>query len=507
MKKVEISRFCQSAILLIAISSLFSNCEPAQQNEKAAKKSSEVDSASYAELMENKAAFRLNQQGDSAIAVGDYKKAVELFHQSIDAAAAEADSFAYYDSKLDLACVHDRLNELNTSIEIGENVLQAYLRSGDSSRVGRAYYTLSAFYSHAGNHAKGLETARKGFDITKNDESLMGRCAAYNQMAFTYSDGGDWASALPLLDSALLFMKASGHLDQLAIMYVNLGDCYKHLGYWEKAKSYMIEAEAITDSLQQRHIQARALEHLSEIAENEGKYKESLDLFKEGKALKDTIFKEKDIQELHNLQVRYETREKQFEIDLLKAEKQVERNRHNWMFFLWSAISGFAIFLLVSWRIKLLRSQKNLKENHRQLNEFARLLLEKNTQLAATGQDQYPVPEAPSDHLENTSIADEENSTFYLYNSRILTDRDWELFKTYFEKGNPGYLLRLRKDFPKLSNAEERLLLLIKLKFNTTEIASTLGISKDSVKKGRQRLRKRLELHVEDDLEQFIQSF
>lgn len=510
MKKISISWFSRSAILWIAISSIFSNCEPAQQSGKAAIKNSEVDSASYAELVENNAAFRLNQQGDSAIAVGDYKKAIELFHQSIDSAAAAADSFAYYDSKLDLACVHDRLNELNTSIEIGENVLQAFIRSGDSSRVGRAYSTLSAFYSRAGNNEKALETARKGFGITKNEESLINRCAAYNQMAFTYSDAGDWLSALPLLDSALLFMKASGYLDQLAIMYVNLGDCYKNLGRWEEAKSYMIKAEAITDSLQQRHIQARALEHLSDIAEKEGKYKEALNLFKEGKALKDSIFKEKNIQELHDLQVRYETKEKQFEIDLLKTEKQAAQNRHSLMFVLWSAISGFALFFLVSWRIKLMRSQKTLKENQRQLNEFAHLLLEKNTQLSALNQQQSSDSTSPKSHEEGPHLNDDiedKDFAYSIYNSRILTDGDWEIFKNYFEKGHPGYLLRLREAFPKLSGAEERLMLLIKLNFNTTEIASMLGISKDSVKKGRQRLRKRLGIGAEEDLDEFIQSF
>jgi len=48
---------------------------------------------------------------------------------------------------------------------------------------------------------------------------------------------------------------------------------------------------------------------------------------------------------------------------------------------------------------------------------------------------------------------------------------------------------------------------LLKLNLNRQEIAATLGISPSTVKKGRLRLRKRLNLESEEDLNQFIQQF
>lgn len=93
------------------------------------------------------------------------------------------------------------------------------------------------------------------------------------------------------------------------------------------------------------------------------------------------------------------------------------------------------------------------------------------------------------------------------YPSQILTIDDWYTFKTLFEKNHPAYLHRLRTAHPEMSEAEERLFLLLKLNLTTQEIAYMLNIQLGSVKKARIRLRKRLNLQSEDSLSGYINSF
>ena len=106
--------------------------------------------------------------------------------------------------------------------------------------------------------------------------------------------------------------------------------------------------------------------------------------------------------------------------------------------------------------------------------------------------------------IQETETNDFENQ---LYNQRILTNEDWTAFKMSFEKAYPGYLIRLRNKFAYLTEAEERLFIFIKLNLKSKEIAAILGISADSVKKTRSRLRKRLELPEETDLDEFVLAF
>lgn len=449
-------------------------------------------------------AYQLNQEGDSVRALGQYPEAIALYQRSMDSAAAQADSFLYYDSKLDLACVYDRLGELPKAIEIAEPVLYAYMRGGDTTRVGRAYSTLSALYGRANMPDKQLTTAQKGYELLRTRGSLIERCAAYNQMAFTYSGNGNWAAALPLLDSALALMQASGVLDQLCGMYLNLGNCHRNLGHWAEARRYFEHAEQLAVQSGQAHLHSVALNRLSQVAEATGRPSEALTLYRQSVMIKDSIFREDNAQKIRKMEADYVVKEKEQELSLVQARYQAEVNRRN-------MILVFGLLLLVAigvywrlWRQKMKHSKQELARHQQALAEFAQLLRVKNTRISELEEKHNQEYAAIAEKEPAAGALDESDFPEGLYNSRILTDADWELFKNYFERGNPGFLIRLRSGFPKLSSAEERLLLLLKLNFSSHEVASTLGISKEGVKKGRQRLRKRLGLRPEDDLEQFI---
>lgn len=454
----------------------------------------------------------LNHLGDSARDLSDYPLAISYYQRSMDSAAAKVDSFPYYDSMLDIACVYDRLSELDKAIQLGETVVQAYIRSEDSSRIGRGYTTLSAFYGRADQIEKQIITAKKGLEIIKKHGSLIECCAAYNQLAFTYSGKGRWAEALPMLDSALFFMQASKVMDQLSSIYLNLGNCHRNLQNWDKSKFYLQKSAELADSLGQTHVKSVAMLRLSQVAESQGDLASALSLFKQSAALKDTVLNREKLSHIQTLEVSYQSKEKDLQISLLSQEQKTERTRRYLVFtasLLALALLGFGLFQA---RQKLTHTRQVLKRNQEELKRFAEMLLSKNIQLlnyenALQEKVQKPsnLPTATESEETEADISSLELEN--LFNSQILTFEDWESFKHRFEQAYPGYLLRMRATIQDLSGAEERLFLLIKLGFNSQEIADTLGISINGVKKGRQRLRKRLDLQPDADLEAFIKAF
>lgn len=86
----------------------------------------------------------------------------------------------------------------------------------------------------------------------------------------------------------------------------------------------------------------------------------------------------------------------------------------------------------------------------------------------------------------------------------ILTEVDWNKFKSLFEKIHPGFFIKLKEKFPDITVAEQRMAALIRLHLTTKQMASMLGISIDSVHKTRQRLRQRLQLSTESSLEEIM---
>lgn len=90
---------------------------------------------------------------------------------------------------------------------------------------------------------------------------------------------------------------------------------------------------------------------------------------------------------------------------------------------------------------------------------------------------------------------------------KILTKEDWEAYKIKFEQQFPEFIYRLRGDYKAMTEGEERLFLLIRSNLKSIEIARILGVSPPTVKKSRQRLRKRLNLNADVDLEEFIHAY
>ena len=88
----------------------------------------------------------------------------------------------------------------------------------------------------------------------------------------------------------------------------------------------------------------------------------------------------------------------------------------------------------------------------------------------------------------------------------LLTENDWIEFKRLFEKLNPHFFEFFQEKFPEITSAEIRLAALIKLNLSNLEMARTLAISPDSVRKTNLRLRKKLGIESLDDLTRFIKG-
>ena len=72
---------------------------------------------------------------------------------------------------------------------------------------------------------------------------------------------------------------------------------------------------------------------------------------------------------------------------------------------------------------------------------------------------------------------------------------------------DPDFYKNLLKEHPNLTKAETRLLTLIKIGFTQKEISKVLFIAESSVKKARQRVRKKIAIKPEICLTNYLTSF
>jgi DNA-binding response OmpR family regulator len=90
-------------------------------------------------------------------------------------------------------------------------------------------------------------------------------------------------------------------------------------------------------------------------------------------------------------------------------------------------------------------------------------------------------------------------------NLKIKTQA-WEDFETHFKSVHPLFMENLINNFPKLSSGEIKLCALLRLNLNSKEIASILFQNPQSIDIARYRLRKKMDLNRDENLNSFLLS-
>jgi tetratricopeptide (TPR) repeat protein len=214
----------------------------------------------------------------------------------------------------------------------------------------------------------------------------------------------------------------------------------------------------------------------------------------------DSVFQVKQIQQIAALEAQFKLREKQQEISRLETEKKAEVVKRNALAAGLALTVIIAVLMYVYLRSRVRARKREIEIKNWQIEQFTRKMVEKSalaenlrTQLEHLKSDIT----VPRERIENLS---------QILNSPILTDDDWNQFKALFEQVHRNFFATLKLKYPTLTQAETRLAALLRLNLTTREMADMLGISADSANKARYRLRKKLELHPEQDLQEIFEQ-
>lgn len=86
-------------------------------------------------------------------------------------------------------------------------------------------------------------------------------------------------------------------------------------------------------------------------------------------------------------------------------------------------------------------------------------------------------------------------------------EEDWQQFAAHFDQVHGGFLRRLQEEYPQLTPKDTRLCAYLRMNLSTKEIAPLMNISVRGVEISRYRLRKKLDLAKEVNLNEFMMNF
>ncbi|MEG0993197.1 MAG: triple tyrosine motif-containing protein [Bacteroidales bacterium] len=144
--------------------------------------------------------------------------------------------------------------------------------------------------------------------------------------------------------------------------------------------------------------------------------------------------------------------------------------------------------------------EQMVKHKNNELFQITATMLRKNEMMAEVKNE---IENFNSKHPDS-SIGRKLNRIVRTMNDETIAREDWSLFIMHFEQTHENFFKNVKEAYPSFTPAELKLCACLKLNLATKDIASLLNISVRGVEAGRYRLRKKIEIDPNENLNDFF---
>jgi len=465
--------------------------------------------------------------GKSFYFTGDYKNAIKYYLASVKIYDAINDKKGITITFKNLGACFHHLKDFDKALGYYNNALKLATELKDATLISRIYNNIGVNLAIQKKFVKARETFFKALEGYKALGKKRGESIALSNIGDTYEKEKSYEKALEYYKRSLkIDRELKKDLYGMAITLIGIGSVHIKMGNFDKAEKVLIESLKIAKDLGSKDTEQEVYKTYSKFYQAKNDHKGALKYYKMHTALKDSIFDTDKSRQIAEMQTKYETEKKDKELALQQksnAEKDKvisdNRVRQRTILIGMLLLVSAAFFIVSRQRLRnrkdkeifetnekliqeqLKNAEQDLKFKNKELTTYALHIIQKNNILTELKDS---IQEAVGDLSREESKR--LNKLIHLINYSFNLDRDWKDFKIAFEQVHEGFFEKLQKHYPTISPSEIRLCALLRLNFASKEIAAIMGISPDSVKVARYRLRKKLELSRNDSLVDFIRN-
>ena len=471
---------------------------------------------------------------------GDYSHALERLIASKEGYESLGDTLGIANCTMNIGLVYSDQSNNDRALSNFFEAIKMFERLHHMDRVATTYTKIGSVYTDQGQYQQALEYFTKALEIHEKNHFLYGISEVNNRIGIMFAAQKEYRLALEYCERSLELSHQIGDQDGITNNLEVMGRVYLMRGQFARAKELLLEAEEHAKSIEATKYLRDIYRDLRDLHYQQGHYPTAFSYYEQFETLKDSIFNGEVSAKMADLQTSQELAVQQKELamarmerDMLNAEADYQRDQRNMLIIvlvlgaLLSVITVIAMRTRIKKQQELLRQRKELnrtRENLQQVelenaqlkaSELQRELDYKNRELTSYtlnfAQKNQLIEDLkeqlaelkPSDAQQQKQVKQLRS----LVNNTRNVDRDWEDFRLHFEQVHPHFFQALKRKHGDLSNGEQKLCALVRLNLSMKETAAILGISPNSVKTARYRLRNKLELKTEDNLMDYLMQF
>lgn len=413
------------------------------------------------------------------------------------------------------------------------------------------FTNIGAIYIKIGQHEKAIQYSKKSLALSIKHNHILRQLANLNNLGAIYSSLKKYDSAIYYYNECMKVADSRSKTENKNIALYNIANLHYKTGEYKKsflltrdilknkptndiirnaeillAKNYYILGKIdssiylasrihkkIYTSSYNKESLIELTSILSKAFSTKKKYDSAFYYLMLNHTLTDSIYNIDNQRKLGLLYADLENIEKEKELELLQKESEVRNKENKGLFITLGAtviiITLFCTSLILFIRDKEQKSKIINSELNMQLERRKRDLHQQTLKIIYMNNGLVLIESSLKklqNQIDKNQSKDIDLMLATIENSKTL-DTEWDNFTKYFDQVYHQFIQKVSTRFPNLSTAEKRLVLLIKMELKNREIASLLNIDSASVKMAKYRLKKKLHLPEEIDVQVYLNNF
>lgn len=503
--------------------------------------SSKIDSA----LFYAQRALRLSQQKELNTAIaqsnfllgkisytkGDFDKANAYLIEAMEVFKVENDVAALGRTYDLLGKVYQYSQQPALALNYYRLAKQSFESIGDKTGLAETYGYIGHFLEKEAKYDSAIAYQLEALKIYQELADSAGLAQIYDNIGSIKEDTNLFDEALINFESAYTINSLIGNETEALVNLNNVGDIYRKTGKYQEALATTAEVLERAKSQEQIYQMRSAYRDIGKTLLEMEEFEQAYLYLDSCYEINGEIYNREIAMEIADTRAIYEVAQKEQQIDILEKDRKIDRTYRTALMTGALMISLMAVLVFYQQRVRIRKNralfeaekdlihaneeklkteleynhlheeklQQEIDNQRRELTTNALQIIRKNEFLDGLRNELKGVDKLKPEELQKR-VKKIRRSIDYNFN----LDDDWQEFESVFQNVHQEFFNELRKQFPSLTSAEVRLCAMIRLNLNSQDIAAIMGISQDSLRISRYRLRKKLGIAKGGNLYSFI---
>ena len=217
------------------------------------------------------------------------------------------------------------LDDIEKSIEYFKKFLETNVKQGDTDGIATAYNNLGIVYRYTEDYQTAISYYLESLRIKEKLKDSTGISNTLNNIGVMHFHMGNFQNALQYYNRSYQIELALKSKSGIATSLLNIGEVYSKLNQYEKALSYFQRSIEISESIDDQFTLETNYRCLYDMYKRKIDYQKALYYYELFNEFRNTRLNQETRKEIAELEIQYESKKKQQEIETLNRQNKQSR--------------------------------------------------------------------------------------------------------------------------------------------------------------------------------------